>query len=144
MKAVLEELLEQFRSIAQTLLPSERPELTATSRRLGLSRVLEYLRDHGSSNPSMASLCSVSGLSERTLQVAFQESIGLSPREFMNLRRLHLVRRDLLTADRQTHTVGEVAMEHGFYELGRFAGRYREYFGELPSQTLLRETFRKV
>jgi AraC-like DNA-binding protein len=35
-------------------------------------------------------------------------------------------------------TIKEIAIEHGFVELGRFAGEYRRLFGELPSQTLRR------
>jgi hypothetical protein len=31
-----------------------------------------------------------------------------------------------------------VAIEHGFLELGRFAGEYQKLFGEKPSQTLKR------
>jgi AraC family ethanolamine operon transcriptional activator len=34
--------------------------------------------------------------------------------------------------------VAEVLVGHGIWEFGRFAGRYRAHFGELPSQTLLR------
>jgi AraC family ethanolamine operon transcriptional activator len=33
-------------------------------------------------------------------------------------------------------TVGEVAMQQGFIELGRFAQYYRNLFGEYPSETL--------
>ena len=33
-------------------------------------------------------------------------------------------------------TVTDVAMAYGFFELGRFAGRYRHAFGEAPSRTL--------
>jgi len=35
--------------------------------------------------------------------------------------------------------VKEIAIEHGFVELGRFAGDYRRMFGELPSETLQRQ-----
>ena len=140
MRVVLDELMQKFRNVAQSILPCEHPVAAPNRRRTGLCQVLEYLRDQQGANPTMSSLCAVSGLSERSIEVAFQESLGLSPRKFMNLRRLHQVRRDLVSSNRQTHTVGKIAMRHGFYELGRFAGNYRRYFGELPSQTLQRTT----
>lgn len=34
--------------------------------------------------------------------------------------------------------VSRIAMDIGFFELGRFAARYREHFGETPSATLAR------
>ena len=64
----------------------------------------------------------------------------MSPREFMIRRRLHAVRRELFLADAASTTVAELAMGHGFYELGRFAGVYRDHFGELPSTTLALRT----
>nr|WP_291942362.1 helix-turn-helix domain-containing protein [Limnohabitans sp.] len=30
----------------------------------------------------------------------------------------------------------EVAMGHGFWHLGRFAGLYKNYYGESPSETV--------
>ena len=33
-------------------------------------------------------------------------------------------------------TVTRIATDHGFYELGRFASRYRAVYGERPSETL--------
>ena len=42
----------------------------------------------------------------------------------------------LLEADRQHESVTGIALENGFTELGRFAVRYRQMFGETPSETL--------
>ena len=65
-----------------------------------------------------------------------EEALGLSPKQYTIAQRLRAVRAALLTADPKTTTVTDVAMTFGFFELGRFAGRYRSAFGESPSATL--------
>jgi AraC-like DNA-binding protein len=50
-------------------------------------------------------------------------------------RRLALARRRLAEA-RPGETVARIAEDAGFTHLGRFAGIYRETYGEVPSATL--------
>jgi transcriptional regulator GlxA family with amidase domain len=57
-------------------------------------------------------------------------------------RRLDDVRQKLLTSDPATTQVTSVAMDYGFWELGRFAQAYRGRFGERPSETLRRNAAR--
>ena len=54
------------------------------------------------------------------------------------LRRMQAVRRVLQNADPKVTRVTDIATEHGFWELGRFAVKYRHMFGETPSTTLKR------
>jgi transcriptional regulator GlxA family with amidase domain len=86
----------------------------------------------------LARLCAVVGLSERGLRNAFYDARGMSPRRSLLERRLHTVRLVLGRAGRSETTVTAVATGHGFYELGRFAGAYKDLFGEMPSETLRR------
>ena len=62
----------------------------------------------------------------------------MSPHQYLWLRRMNLVRRALALADAAAKTVTEIANDHGFAELGRFAVTYRKLFGESPSVTLRR------
>jgi AraC-like DNA-binding protein len=76
------------------------------------------------------------GVSSRTLRAACQTQLGLSPTQYLMLRRMHAVRRTLLQADPAIARVTAIATEHGFWEFGRFAQKYRQIFGETPSKTL--------
>jgi AraC-like DNA-binding protein len=84
-------------------------------------------------------ICQAIGVSNRTLTTCCNETLGMSPYHYLKLRQLNLVRRALRQAAPLTRTVTEVATEHGFWDLGRFAAAYREFFGELPSETLRQE-----
>jgi AraC family ethanolamine operon transcriptional activator len=105
-------------------------------RRRGLDRALGYLRDADVSRVSVADLCRVARLSERTLRNAFHDELDLSPLAFLRRMRLHAARRELMKAEGEPPRVTDVAYRQGFVELGRFAGDYRRLFGELPSETL--------
>jgi AraC-like DNA-binding protein len=77
------------------------------------------------------------GVSVRSLQMSFQRVRGYSPREAIMRRRLEFARQALLDAEEKV-TVTAIATEFGFYDLGWFAKRYRQQFGESPSQTFAR------
>jgi AraC-like DNA-binding protein len=84
----------------------------------------------------MPEICEQIGISDRTLRLACQEQLGMSPTQYVIRRRMWSVRRALQKADPKVTHVTEIATEHGFWELGRFAVKYRQIFGETPSVTL--------
>jgi AraC-like DNA-binding protein len=87
---------------------------------------------------AMPEISRMIGISSRTLRLACQEQLGISPAQYVMLRRLRSARRALQQADPDVARVTDIAMEHGFWELGRFAVKYRHVFGETPSVTLKR------
>ena len=108
------------------------------SRQEVVERAHDYLRRHRGAPVPLDRLCQVVGRSERGLRNAFYSVHGMSPKRWMLAERLLGVRRALSDAATRPTTVTAVATDHGFYELGRFAGNYKEAFGEAPSETLRR------
>ncbi|RLA47881.1 MAG: AraC family transcriptional regulator, partial [Gammaproteobacteria bacterium] len=77
-------------------------------------------------------------VSERTLEYAFREHLGQSPKTFTLTYRLNKVRKMLRHADPDTDRIHKIAGYHGFFHAGQFASDYNRLFGELPSETLRR------
>jgi AraC-like DNA-binding protein len=80
------------------------------------------------------------GASVRSLLACCQEHLGMGPKTYLQLRRMHLARRALHVANPLTTTVTDVATQYGFWQFGRFAGQYKSLFGESPSATLYGKT----
>jgi AraC-like DNA-binding protein len=101
-------------------------------------RAEEFLDAKLDSVISLAEVATAVGTSTKTLARAFRKQRGMGPMAFVRRRRLEAARRDLAAADPLATTVTDIALRYGFAHLGRFAGMYREAFGELPSETLAR------
>jgi len=101
-----------------------------------IRRFLEILEAHPVEPFPMQTISDAIGVSSRTLRMACQTQLGVSPTQFLLLRRMRQARRALQQADPDVTRVTDVATELGFWELGRFAVKYRQIFGETPSATL--------
>jgi AraC family ethanolamine operon transcriptional activator len=83
---------------------------------------------------SVAELCVRLHVTRRTLQNAFQESLGTSPAAFLRTVRLNAVRRALRERPAQA-TIADTAARWGFWHMGHFSQEYKALFGETPSQS---------
>ncbi|RTR06902.1 AraC family transcriptional regulator [Halomonas nitroreducens] len=99
-----------------------------------VKRVEEYIEAHAEEPLTPALLAEVAGVSLRTLYAGFRDFRQQSPMEYLRLVRLQRVRTALQTDDGNA-SVTETAMRWGFAHMGRFSQRYRQVFGETPSET---------
>jgi len=106
-------------------------------RSRALRSAIDYIEDHAGEPPTIADVCRASGASWRTLDYAFRERFGISPKRYLQAKRLWGVRRELAGGD-APRFVSEVAAHWGFWHMGKFAAEYRKQFGELPSETIRR------
>jgi AraC-like DNA-binding protein len=99
----------------------------------------DYALSHAGEPLYVSDLCSAAAVSERTLEYAFKEAIGLGPMAYLIRLRLHRVRQALLAGSPGSTTVSAEALNWGFWHFGEFSRAYKECFGELPSDTLRRK-----
>ncbi len=100
-------------------------------------RARRFMQEREDDPPTIAEVSRRLGVSRRTLEYAFQEQVGVAPKQYLQALRLQGVRRALTHAAPATR-VSDVAARFGFWHLGQLAADYRRWFGERPSQTLAR------
>jgi AraC-like DNA-binding protein len=83
------------------------------------------------------------GVSVRTMCESFQKFCACTPKQFVQMVRLALVRKELARKPKAM-SIARVARQCGFRHPGRFAATYHRVYGEAPSETIHRMAFREV
>jgi transcriptional regulator GlxA family with amidase domain len=115
-----------------------RSDRTRQAHSLLVKLAEDYALSHTGEHLYVSDLCRVAAVSERTLEYAFKEVLGMRPVNYLIRLRLHRVRQALLAATHGSTTVSAEALNWGFWHFGEFSRAYKECFGELPSDTLRR------
>lgn len=111
--------------------------IIATSRKSVVDKTKAYVLEHHDDPVTVTDLCTALNISRRTLQYSFESVLGINPVAYLQAIRLNRARRDLKSDAGVGHmTVADIAARWGFWHLSRFAGNYKQMFGELPSETL--------
>ncbi len=143
-------LIERLRaSVLEAMEPAIMPwlDLGSDENQLASSSVRNYLRFRSAEDAfchllapdvAMDDLSKHVGVSRRSLELAFRNCVGVGPRRYFEVQRLHALRAALFSARSDEHTVTRLAYENGFGDLGRMAKKYQFLFGEKPSDTLAR------
>jgi AraC-like DNA-binding protein len=134
---LLETLLATLR--AASAFAPDRSDRTRQAHGLVVKVAEDYALSHTDDPVYVSDLCRVAAVSERTLEYAFKEEMGLAPITYLIRLRLHRVRQALLAATHGSTTVSAEALNWGFWHFGEFSRAYKECFGELPSDTLRRK-----
>lgn len=112
----------------------ELPYARASARQRALKRALAYVYEAPSAVLTVEALCRESASSISTLERAFREHFGCSPKRYLTAFNLNAARWALLDSDGHG-SIGDIAAQAGFWHPSKFAADYRAMFGELPSQT---------
>ena len=114
--------------IMGTVQPYEgrRKRLLAGTR---LDDVVEQIRQCPAEKHSVESLAKSAGMSSRQLARHFHSVLGMSPRDFRMLCRMQQACEFLIQRGR---SIGEIALETGFYDQSAFAFQFRRTIGMAP------------
>jgi AraC-like DNA-binding protein len=128
-------ILDGFAALNRFDAPLEAREAQICAARVRAAEA--YIRAHSDLPLTVSQIADAVGIGARSLQAAFRDSLGVTPRERLTELRFERARARLLSADATT-TVSGAALDSGFAHLGRFSVEYRQRYGESPSDTLAR------
>ena len=134
-----QEFLRQLAACLRAETPSSGASNATSPARLDIvRRVEQHVLDNLGIPQTVDDLCHVARTSRRTLEYAFKDYFGTSPKRFIKALRMNAARNDLVRGDSKSAQVVEIASGWGFQHMGQFSSDYRKMFGEKPSETLRR------
>lgn len=101
--------------------------------RSAVDRAIDLIHEDPAASVTLGDLARTAGIGVRALTRGFERRLGIPPMRYLQQRRLEQARSDLLDGN---GSVTDVACRWGFGNLGDFSLKYRERFGERPSETL--------
>ena len=123
----------------ELLLPDHAPALEpGAGGGRHVQRALDYMQAHADESLTLGRIAAAACVSPRTLETAFRRRYDQSPLGYARGLRLERVRSALqaAAADGRPACVTDIALQHGFIHMGRFAAYYKQRFGCAPSLTL--------
>lgn len=134
------ELQDSLINMLTSAMPAPRPQRSRHQHWCVVRQARDFAMGHSDEPLGVADLCQYLGVSRRTLQNIFQNTLGICPLTYLKSLRLNAVRRELLSPESRYHLIQDVASAWGFWHMSQFAVDYGKLFGEKPSATRLRRS----
>ncbi len=124
---VLVELIRNYGYVSA----SEVPPLPKSDGIEGMERTMDYIDENVTSPLSLSELAKIAGMNRTYFCTVFKRLNGMSPWDYITVKRIDIARRLLL--DRKK-TVLEVALECGFGSTANFNRAFRKVTGKTPKE----------
>ncbi len=98
--------------------------------------VRAYMHTHLYEQIGIEDISKKFNLSERSLRNYFKEELNTSPKQYLTALRLTKIRGEFQVLKKEKGLVEKTARRFGFHHMGQFSKAYKDFFGELPSETL--------
>lgn len=100
-----------------------------TERDGHIQKVVAHIRKHHRGRILVSSLADIAMISQRQLNRKFQENYRMSVQQFIMRTRIQSAAEELIHSDK---TIGEIALDHGFYDQSFFTRYFRRETGKTP------------
>lgn len=136
MEAFLISGLDLLRPDGSADAPAASPLAQADPSRL--QRAVDHIHAHAREGLTLGAIAAAACMSPRALEAAFRRRYDSTPLAYARGVRLEHVREALQQAAHAGHcaSVTDIALQHGFIHMGRFAAYYKQRFGCSPSASL--------
>lgn len=111
------------------------PKKTINTRNTKLQKIHEFVLDNIFEDISIDDLVCHCNVSRKSIYNLFKNELGITPSIYIRQLKLECLHNDLIQ-DKGFNNITDIALKYGFTNPGRFSSHYREYFGELPSETI--------
>jgi len=129
--------------LMQALMTGEKiqQQPTASKKARALDAAIEYIHNTPGQDISLNSFCLEAGINPRTMQRAFLERYGVTPKKYSLIFNLNNVYKELSHRRYSETQITEVAEKYGYWHMSQFAKDYKQLFGSLPSETLKKKHY---
>lgn len=110
-----------------------RRDATVSPRQFRLA--VDYIHHHLMEEIRLSDIAGAASCSIRSLARAFNQACDTTPMQYLQGLRLERVKAELSHSTPDQRTIADVAFHWGFRHLGEFNRKYRETFGQTPSET---------
>ena len=131
-------LEEDIIGILLPMLAQSNVKITVHKPHLVAYDLQKFMHENYAEDLTIDTMCDVLRISRRNGHLAFKNLYGITPKAYVTRIRLGKVFEALFHGQVESTQVQEVAHRHGFTHMSHFSQNYKNFFGELPSQTLLR------
>nr|WP_240152840.1 helix-turn-helix domain-containing protein [Photobacterium alginatilyticum] len=99
-----------------------------------VTRALEYINSNNNIFLSVPDIAEQCYCSIRTLEYAFKQLLSVTPKQYLTIRRMYMIRQELTF--KNCINITQVLNLYGVINQGRFSKDYFKMFGEYPKNTL--------
>ncbi len=122
-----------FRLFIDSILEEQKKSLRINNKHRIIRKAIDIINDNPFHNYTVTQLAEDTNISTRSLQIAFKQTLDISPKKYLTNVRLTQIRSEL--THQRNKTIQEICAKYGIVHFGNFPREYKKLFGEEPSKT---------